>query len=104
MSGKARKVLLVGGVALAGLLLILVGCATTPPKDVDNACRIFEEKSDWYQATRDVEEKWGTPIQLQLAIIRQESAFAHDAKPPRARVLGIPMWWRRSSAYGYAQI
>jgi hypothetical protein len=90
--------------AAALLLAAASGCASTPPDDVENACRIFEDKPDWYEATRDTEKKWGTPIQLQLAIIRQESSFKHDAKPPHARFLGIPLWWRQSSAYGYAQI
>ena len=35
--------------------------------------------------------------------MRQESSFRHDAAPPRASVLGVPMWWRQSTAYGYAQ-
>jgi hypothetical protein len=86
------------------LLGLFAGCATSPPKQVDDACRIFEEKPDWYEPTRDSEKKWGVPIQVQLAIIRQESSFVHDAKPPRDTVLGVPMWWRKSSAYGFAQV
>jgi len=88
---------------IGGLLLLLTGCATSPPSRVENACDIFDEKPEWYEATRDTEKKWGTPIQVQLAIIRQESGFRDDARPPRDSVLGIPMWWRVSSAYGYAQ-
>jgi hypothetical protein len=84
-------------------LSLLAGCSTTPPKTVDNACTIFDEKEDWYEAARAAEKKWGTPVQIQLAIMRQESSFRHDAKPPRDTVIGIPMWWRVSSAYGYAQ-
>lgn len=85
-------------------VLLLAGCSTSPPKTVENACTIFEEKDDWYDATTAAEEKWGTPVQVQLAIIRQESSFRHDAKPPRDTFLGIPMWWRISDAYGYAQV
>lgn len=87
------------GIALLGL----AGCATTPPSQVDDACALFAEKPDWYDATRDTEKQWGTPIQVQLAIIRAESSFKHDAQPPRDTFVGIPMWWRVSSAYGYAQ-
>ena len=36
--------------------------------------------------------------------MRQESSFKHDAQPPRETFLGIPLWWRKSSAYGYAQV
>jgi len=82
---------------------LLTGCSATPPKNADNACTIFDEKGDWYEATRAAENKWGTPIQVQLAIMRQESSFREDAKPPHDTLLGVPMWWRVSSAYGYAQ-
>ena len=88
---------------LASGLLALAGCATSPPSRVDDACAVFEEKPDWYSATRATEQRWGTPPQVQLAIIRAESSFKHDAKPPRDTFIGIPMWWRVSSAYGYAQ-
>ena len=90
---------------VVSLLIVvpLAGCATSPPKRVDNACTIFDEKDDWYEAMRAAEKKWGTPIQIQLAIMRQESGFRHNAKPPRDTLLGIPMWWRVSNAYGYAQ-
>jgi hypothetical protein len=91
-----------GAVCLA--LLALAGCATTPPTRVEDACAIFDEKPDWYEAARDTEQRWGTPVQVQLAIVRAESSFKHDAKPPRDSFLGVPMWWRVSSAYGYAQV
>jgi hypothetical protein len=88
------------GVA-AGLLA--VGCATTPPANVENICAIFDEKSRWYRAARESEERWGTPIHVQMAIIRQESTFEFDARPPRRRLLGFIPWTRPSDAYGYAQ-
>ncbi len=84
-------------------LLALTGCATSPPSRVDDACAVFTEKPAWYRATVATENRWGTPPQVQLAIIRAESSFKHDAKPPRDSFIGIPMWWRVSSAYGYAQ-
>jgi hypothetical protein len=89
--------------ALGVALLALAGCATTPPSQVENACTLLAEKPDWDEATRATERRWGTPPQVQLAIIRAESSFKHDAKPPRDTFIGIPMWWRVSSAYGYAQ-
>jgi hypothetical protein len=91
---------------IATLLLaaaLVPGCGTAPPKKADNACTIFEEKDGWYEAARAAEKRWGTPIQVQLAIIRQESGFREDAKPPHDTFLGVPMWWRVSDAYGYAQ-
>jgi hypothetical protein len=88
---------------LLTLPLLLASCATAPPSNVENACRIFHEKPDWFKASQAVEKKYGLPIQVQLAIMRQESSFKHNAAPPRDTFLGIPMWWRVSSAYGYAQ-
>jgi len=38
-----------------------------------------------------------------MAIIRQESSFQFDAKPPRNKLLGFIPWTRPSDAYGYAQ-
>ena len=40
---------------------------------------------------------------MQLAIIRQESTFQFNARPPRKKLLGIIPWKRPSDAYGYAQ-
>jgi hypothetical protein len=100
-----RLSLPIGGsvVSLAISVVILSGCWTTPPRNLEDACAIFEEKPDWYAAARETEQKWGAPIQLQLAIIRVESAFRDDAKPPHETLLGVPMWWRVSNAYGYPQ-
>ena len=38
-----------------------------------------------------------------MSIIRQESSFEFDARPPRGRLLGFIPWRRPSNAYGYAQ-
>jgi len=89
---------------LSFLLLVLGGCATSPPSNIGNSCAIFNEKDDWYDATREVEKKWGVPISVVLAIMYQESSFKSDAKPPRDTILWVIPWFRRSSAYGYAQV
>jgi len=89
---------------MAAGALYLTSCATSPPSSSENACQIFAEKEDWYSASKDAREKYGLPVHVQLAIMRQESSFQHDAAPPRETFLGIPMWWRKSSAYGYAQV
>ncbi|HCG6694798.1 transglycosylase SLT domain-containing protein [Vibrio parahaemolyticus] len=83
--------------------VLLAGCATAPPKQQDNLCEIFREKSGWYDDAKDMEKEWGTPINVAMAIIKQESSFRHDAKPPKDYVLGFIPWGRVSSAYGYAQ-
>ncbi|MDH3757659.1 MAG: transglycosylase SLT domain-containing protein [Gammaproteobacteria bacterium] len=84
-------------------MLLLASCATTPPENVENICAIFEEKSSWYKAAKKSEERWGTPTHVQMSIIRQESTFKFDAKPPRTKLLGFIPWKRPSDAYGYAQ-
>ena len=86
------------------MLLALGGCATTPPRHLDNGCEIFREKSGWYDDAKASQEKWGVPIHVQLAIIWQESRFRAQAKAPRDYLLGFIPWGRKSSAFGYAQV
>lgn len=83
--------------------LSLVGCATPPPKEPENLCRIFEEKRDWYHAAADMRDKWGVPIQVPMAMMYQESSFKHNALPPRDYILWVIPWGRVSTAYGYSQ-
>lgn len=97
----------IGTSAAAASLAVLVvtamsGCASAPA-NVENICAIFEEKGRWYKDAKKSEERWGTPIHVQLAIIRQESTFEFDARPPRDKLLGFIPWKRPSNAYGYAQ-
>ncbi|WP_255905846.1 MULTISPECIES: hypothetical protein [Vibrio] len=88
---------------LLSSIVMLGGCATAPPKSQSNACDIFREYQDWYDAAVEMEEEWGTPIQIAMAFVKQESSFRHDARPPKDYLLGIIPWGRVSSAYGYAQ-
>ncbi|MCG6390744.1 hypothetical protein K6U51_06880 [Vibrio fluvialis] len=86
-----------------GTLLLLAGCATSPPSKQNSLCEIFREKPQWYEDAVEMQDEWGTPIQIAMAIIKQESSFRHDAKPPKDYLLGFIPWGRVSSAYGYAQ-
>ncbi len=86
------------------LLFVIVGCSTTPPSQINNACAIFNEKTDWYEAAYDSYKKWGVPVHVQLAIMHQESRFVSDARPPRQKLFWFIPWTRPSSAYGYAQV
>ena len=88
---------------LLAALALVSGCGSAPPTNVEDICAIFEEKGRWYKAAKKSEDRWGTPIHVQLAIIRQESSFKFNAKPPRKKVLGVIPWKRPSDAYGYAQ-
>ncbi|MES9841627.1 MAG: transglycosylase SLT domain-containing protein [Candidatus Thiodiazotropha endolucinida] len=90
--------------AILPCLMAVYGCSSSPPRNMADACDIFEEKDDWYEASEEAFEKWGVPIHVQLAIIHQESRFEHDAKPPREKLFWFIPWFRKSSAYGYAQV
>jgi len=85
-------------------LLFAVGCAKKPPKNMDDSCAIFKEKSGWYDDANASFKKWGVPIQVQLAIIHQESRFTAKALAPRDYLLWVIPWGRKSNAYGYAQV
>jgi hypothetical protein len=90
------------------LPLLLGGCAIfggggEPPERPSDACAIFDEKDDWYPAARRAEKRWGVPVALQLAFIKQESGFVSDARPPRGRFLWVIPTTRPSNAYGYGQ-
>jgi len=89
--------------ALIGLLVLLSGCATTPPQEPDNACEIFRQYPDWYTAAKQSENKWGTAVPILLAFIHQESSFQPDAQPGRSTFLGFIPGPRKSSSYGYTQ-
>lgn len=85
------------------LLVLLTGCATSPPQDPENICSIFREHRDWYFASTEAQARWKTSMPVAMAILYQESSFEHDARPARTRLLGFIPWTRPSSAYGYAQ-
>jgi len=89
-------------IALSAVLL-LSGCVTYVPNNPDNICDIFFGETDWYEAARDAQREWGTPIYVMMAIMHQESRFIDDAQPPRDWFLGFIPLPRTSSAYGYAQ-
>ena len=90
------------------LLLLTLGvsaCSTSTsrPENPEDLCAIFQEKSDWYEAAQDMTKKWGTPPQVPMAMMYQESSFRYDAQPPMRYFLFIPLG-RPSSAYGFAQV
>jgi hypothetical protein len=83
--------------------VMLSGCTTSQPKDVNDICAMFKEKDDWYDDAADASEEWGSPIPVMMAIMYQESRFQAKAKPPRKKILGFIPGPRPSSAYGYSQ-
>ena len=89
--------------ALLCLVLMTVACASSPPSNTSNVCDIFDEKDDWYEDAEDSKKRWGSPIGVMMAIMKQESSFKEDAAPPRTKILWLIPGPRKSSAYGYAQ-
>lgn len=90
-------------VTLLATGLVMLGCASSPPRDVANLCNIFEDRRDWYRAADAAEQRWNVPIAVNMAFIYQESSFRARARPERNRILWIFPGSRPSSAYGYAQ-
>ena len=80
----------------------LLGCSSIPVNTA-NSCSIFNERYLWFKYAKKVEQKWGTPIYLQLAIIKMESDFDWLAKPPRQKLFKIVPYKRPSSSFGYSQ-
>ena len=84
------------------IFILLTGCSSIPV-NTSNSCSIFDEKYLWYKHTKKVEQKWGTPIHVQLAIIKMESDFDWLAKPPRQKIFKLIPFKRPSSSFGYSQ-
>jgi len=85
------------------LLFFLISACSSIPKNTADGCSIFSERYFWYKHTKKVEKKWGTPIYIQLAIIKMESDFDWLAKPPRQKIFKIIPFKRPSSSLGYSQ-
>ena len=83
--------------------LFLINSCSSIPSNTSNSCSIFNERYFWYKHAKKSEQKWGTPIHLQLAIIKMESDFDWLAKPPRQKLFKIVPYKRPSSSFGYSQ-
>ena len=86
------------------MLIFVVACSSRNDISTADSCIIFEEKRNWYKATKKSSEKWDISIALQLAIINQESSFKQFAKPERKKFFGLIPGSRPSTAFGYAQV
>ncbi len=84
-------------------LLIFISACSSIPKNTADGCSIFSEKYLWYKHAKKTELKWGTPIYLQLAIIKMESDFDWLAKPQRYKLFKVIPYKRPSSSFGYSQ-
>ncbi|WP_300032661.1 lytic transglycosylase [uncultured Roseobacter sp.] len=89
-----------------GLVLLVASCGggqSSAPRNLDNACRLVQERPQYMKAFRATERKWGVPVHVQMATIHQESRFVANARTPHRYALGVIPVGRQSSAYGYAQ-
>ena len=82
--------------------IFILGCSSIP-QNTSNSCSIFNERYLWYKHAKKTEQKWGTPIYIQLAIIKMESGFDWLAKPQRQKLFKIIPFKRPSSSFGYSQ-
>jgi len=93
---KIKKIFLIS-------LIILISACSSIPQNTANSCSIFDERYLWYKHVKKTEKKWGTPIYVQLAIIKMESDFDWLAKPQRQKLFKIIPFRRPSSSFGYSQ-
>ena len=91
-------------ISLSLVLIFIVACSSMDLKNTSDSCILFDQKKNWYKATKKSYDKWNVPISLQLAIINQESSFQQFAKPKRKRLFGLIPGSRPSTAFGYAQV
>ena len=84
-------------------LFFLISSCSSIPKNTADGCSIFSEKYLWYKHAKKAEQTWGTPIYIQLAIIKMESDFDWLAKPERQKIFKVIPYKRPSSSFGYSQ-
>ena len=85
------------------LIFVFISACSSIPKNTSDGCSIFSERYFWYKYAKKTQKKWGTPISLQLAIIKMESDFDWLAKPPRHKIFKVIPYKRKSSSLGYSQ-
>ncbi|MEP2530265.1 transglycosylase SLT domain-containing protein [Shimia sp.] len=88
------------------ILMFVASCGggdKSPPRNMENACAILQEKSHFKRAFKTTQRRWGVPVNVQMAVLYQESKFISNARTPNKYVLGVLPMGRQSSAYGYAQ-
>lgn len=88
---------------LGSLIIVCTGCSEKFVRAPSDACEFLLERGGWYRKITNASERWQVPVSLMMSIVKHESHFDADARPPRRKVLGIFPGRRRSTAYGYAQ-
>ena len=88
---------------LSRFVILLISSCSSIPKNTADGCSIFSERYLWYKHAKKTEQKWGTPIYIQLAFIKMESDFDWLAKPKRKKIFKVIPYKRPSSSFGYSQ-
>ena len=88
---------------LSSFVILLMSACSSIPKNTTDGCSIFSERYLWYKHAKKTEQKWGTPIYIQLAFIKMESDFDWLAKPKRKKIFKVIPYKRPSSSFGYSQ-
>lgn len=86
-------------ISISGCSSLLFESKTT--NHPNNACHILHENKDWLDSTYTTYKKWGVPISVQLAFMKYESSFKHDARPLKKKGFFFDTYY--STAYGYSQ-
>ena len=76
---------------IIAVFLFISGCSTYKPKQVDNICSIFLGEIDWYKSAKSAQKRWGTPMHISMAIMKQESTFRAKVRPKRPTFFFIPL-------------
>mgnify|MGYP000327179477 FL=1 len=84
------------------LFFFIFSCSSIP-KNTADGCSIFSERYLWYKHAKKAEQKWGTPIYIQLAFIKMESDFDWLARPERLKIFKVIPYRRPSTSFGYSQ-
>ena len=85
------------------LIFFLITACSSIPQNTADGCSIFSERYLWYKHAKKTEQKWGTPIYIQLAIIKMESDFDWLARPERQKIFKVIPFKRPSTSLGYSQ-
>lgn len=87
----------------------LAACASMTPQpsnqEIADACLLLQQNRPWHEALRNTARNWGAPMGFQLAVMKQESSFDSEARPPRGerKWFGLVEGDYISSAVGYSQ-
>jgi len=89
--------------------LALTACAGLQPqpsnREIADACLLLQQNRPWQEVLRETARNWGAPMGFQLAVMKQESSFDAEARPPRGerKWFGLVEGDYISSAVGYSQ-